>query len=67
MSLERSTLTVPEAAAALGVHRLTLYKLIRDGKSPVPYVQVGRRIVVPRAALERLLGETVAPRRKKAS
>ena len=48
------TLTVEEAAAALGVGRSTAYELARTGGIPV--IRLGRRIVVPTAALAELLG-----------
>jgi excisionase family DNA binding protein len=51
----RGTLTVPEAAELLGVHKLTAYDAIRRGDFPVPVIKVGRRYVVPVAALDRLL------------
>ncbi len=50
-----ATCDVPSAAKILGVHPLTLYSAIRRGESPVPVIRIGRRILVPRAALERLL------------
>ena len=50
-----ATHSVASAAKILGVHPLTLYAAIRRGESPVPIIRVGRRILVPRAALERLL------------
>jgi len=58
--VDRSTLNIDEAAQALGVNRLTLYSAIRNGESPVPVIKIGRRLVVPKAALDRLLaGEDV--------
>jgi len=48
------TLSVPDAARRLGVGRNTLYDAIKRGE--VPSIRVGRRLVVPIAALERLLG-----------
>lgn len=33
--------SVPEAAERFGVHEKTLYRLIRDGKSPVPAYLIG--------------------------
>ncbi len=50
-----ATLDVPSAARVLGIHPLTLYSAIRRGESPIPVIRIGRRILVPRAALERLL------------
>lgn len=48
-------LTVDEAAAALGLHRQSVYAAIRNGE--LPAVRVGRKILVPREALERYLTE----------
>ncbi|MEE9201814.1 MAG: helix-turn-helix domain-containing protein [Dehalococcoidia bacterium] len=53
---EKLTLTVPQAAQALGICRGTAYEAARRGE--LPTVRIGRRLLVPRAALERLL-ETV--------
>lgn len=52
----RATLTVDEAAALCGVSRGTAYEAIRRGD--LPHLRLGRRIVVPRARLLALLGET---------
>lgn len=51
--MEKRTLSVREAAAILGVHHLTVRKAIARGE--LPGVRVGRRVLVPRRALERLL------------
>jgi excisionase family DNA binding protein len=53
--LDRGTYDVPEAADRLGVHKLSVYKAIREGTFPVPVITVGRRYVIPKAALDRLL------------
>ena len=55
MEPQRDTLTVSEAAERLGIHRLTAYSAIRRGGFPVDVIKVGRRLVVPRVALDRLL------------
>jgi excisionase family DNA binding protein len=47
--IDRLTLTVPEAANALGLGRNTVYDLIRQGH--LPHLRVGRIIRVPQAAL----------------
>jgi excisionase family DNA binding protein len=52
-AMERQTLTVEEAARLLGVGRSTAYLAVRRGDLPV--IRIGRRYVVPRLALERLL------------
>jgi excisionase family DNA binding protein len=48
---EKMLMSVREAAQALGIGRDTAYGLIRDGR--LPAVRVGRRVLVPRTALER--------------
>lgn len=46
-------LSVPETARRLGVGRNTLYDAIQRGE--IPTLRIGRRILVPTAALDRLL------------
>ena len=53
MQQERQTLTVEEAAKLLGVSRGSAYEAVRSGELPV--VRLGRRLLVPRQALDRLL------------
>jgi len=43
----------PEVARALGVSRSTIYKAVKRGEIPV--VKIGGRLLVPKAALARLL------------
>lgn len=50
---ERHTLTVDETAERLGISRNGAYDAIRRGE--LPALRLGRRLVVPRAALDRLL------------
>ncbi len=50
---ERATLTIEEAARVLGISRKLAYRLARQGG--LPAVRLGRRWVISRAALERLL------------
>ena len=55
----RATLTIPEAAALLGVSRNTAYVTARrDGElAGVPVIRIGgRRLVVPRVPLLEVLG-----------
>jgi excisionase family DNA binding protein len=49
------TFTVDEAAALLGLSRNLAYAGVASGE--IPSVKIGRRILVPRLALERLLAE----------
>jgi excisionase family DNA binding protein len=51
---ERLTLTINEAAKALGVGRHTLYEAVRAGK--VPTIRMGRRVVIPKYALLTFMG-----------
>ena len=53
MISDRDVLTVPEAARALRVSPRTYYAAAARGE--VPAVRIGRRLVVPGAALKRLL------------
>ena len=50
---KRLTFTVVEAATLLGIGRNSAYEAIKSGI--LPSVQIGRRILIPRAALERFL------------
>ena len=51
---DRATLDLwPAAARLLGISRTTVYAAARRGD--IPTLRIGRRILVPRAALERLL------------
>ena len=47
------TISVPQAAALLGVSRGAVYKAARSGE--LPSIRLGRRVLVPRAALDRLI------------
>ena len=55
----RLTWTVPEAARLLGISKDCAYDAARRGDLPVRFI--GRRVVVPRTALLRLLDEAHAP------
>ena len=50
----RLVLTVTEAAAALGISRAHAYELV--ARRELPSLRLGRRIVVARRELERLIG-----------
>ena len=50
---DRLTLTPKEACRLLGLSRGLMYEAIRTGQ--IPSIRIGRRILIPRAALERLL------------
>jgi len=53
MVTEKLTHTVEEAASLLGVSRNSAYALARTGA--LPTIRLGKRLLVPKAALERLL------------
>ena len=50
---ERLTYTLNEAARRLGISRALAYEAAHRGELPV--CRIGRRMLVPRAALQRLL------------
>ncbi|MGH9068888.1 MAG: helix-turn-helix domain-containing protein [Acidimicrobiales bacterium] len=52
-------LSVEEAARALGISRGLAYELVARGE--LPHLRLGRRIVVPRIALQALLARAVEP------
>jgi excisionase family DNA binding protein len=53
MEIQRMTVTVEEAATILGVGRNKAYEAARSGE--IPAIRIGKRLLVPRAALKRLL------------
>lgn len=62
---DRLAMSVEEASRALGISKSLGYELVASGK--LPAVRLGRRIVVPRVALERFLaGEAKSAPRESA-
>ena len=55
-SLTAETLDAEELAARLGVSTWTVYESARRGDCPVRPIKVGRRLVWPKAQVDRLLG-----------
>lgn len=55
---DRATVTVSEAAGRLGIGRNAAYEAARRGE--IPTIRIGKRILVPLAALERLLSGNAA-------
>jgi excisionase family DNA binding protein len=51
---ERKTLTIPEVAKRLRISRTLAYEAARRGE--IPTLKIGKRILVPVAALEKKLG-----------
>jgi excisionase family DNA binding protein len=47
-------LTVPDAARLLGISRTHAYELVARGE--LTHVRLGRRIVIPKHAIETMLG-----------
>jgi excisionase family DNA binding protein len=50
-------LTIDEAAAVLRISRQSAYEAARRGE--IPTIRLGRRILVPRRALEALIGAEI--------
>jgi len=50
---DRLAFSVGEARKLLGLSRGLMYEAIRTGQ--IPSISIGRRILIPRAALEKLL------------
>ncbi len=55
MDRERLTLTVAEVAKILGIGRANCYQCIKQGS--IPSLRFGHRIVIPKAALMKMLTE----------
>jgi excisionase family DNA binding protein len=51
--MEKLTMTIEEAGAALGLSRATAYKLAHDGT--LPTIRLGRQLKVPKIQLERMM------------
>lgn len=52
---DKLTLSVEETAKLLGIGRNLCYDRVKTGEIPV--IKIGRRLLVPRSALEKLLAE----------
>ena len=55
----RATVTVGEAGRILGISRGLAYEMAKQNRLPI--IRLGRRMVVPKAALERMLAEAGKP------
>lgn len=53
--IQKLAYNLGEAATALGVTYRAVYRMVRSGQ--IRSVRVGRRIIIPRSAIEELLGE----------
>ncbi len=54
----RETMTVEEAGKVLGVGRAAAYRAV--GRGDIPALRVGKKILIPRLALDRLLREAAS-------
>lgn len=53
--MKRHTFTIPEVARMFGLSKNSAYAAARSGQ--IPTIRIGDRYIVPRSALEKLLGE----------
>jgi excisionase family DNA binding protein len=51
--MDQLTMTVEEAACALGINRNSAYEAARNGE--LPAIRIGRRLLVPKAAFAKML------------
>ncbi len=58
----RPLLSVREAATLLGMDPSTLYRAVKRGEVPFPVIQLGGRLRIPRAAIDRLIDGEVSRR-----
>jgi excisionase family DNA binding protein len=63
--VECLTFTVEQAGEALGIGRNLAYEAVERGE--IPSVKIGRRVLVPRAALEEMLRSAAMESRKLAA
>ena len=57
---EKKVLTIMEAAEELGISKGSAYEAARTGT--IPTIRIGRRLIVPRAAFERMLEQAGEPK-----
>ncbi len=57
---EKVAFSIAETAKRLGIGRNQAYEAARSGE--LPTIRIGRRLLVPKVALDRLLAEGRAPR-----
>jgi excisionase family DNA binding protein len=53
MQAQKLTLTIEETGKQLGIGRNAAYSAVKKGE--IPSIKIGRRLLVPRVALDRLL------------
>lgn len=54
---ERLTVDCAVVFRLLGISRNTGYSLIRRGEFPLPVIKVGKKLLVPKIAITKLLGD----------
>ena len=57
---EKKVLTILEAAEELGISKGSAYEAARSGK--IPTIRIGRRLIVPRVAFDRMLEQADEPK-----
>ena len=55
MVVERLVYTIEESAEMLGIGRSKAYEAAQTGE--IPTIRIGRRLLVPKVALDRMLAE----------
>ncbi len=60
MNNEKLTFTVSETASLLGLSRNSAFKGVMTGE--IPHIRVGKRILIPRRALEARLASAGKPK-----
>lgn len=57
---EPSTYSVVQAAQILGISSKALYDALAAGTSPIKAIRIGRRVLIPKAALEAVLSQAAS-------
>ena len=55
VTIERLTVDASVAFKALGISRNTGYSLIQRGEFPLPVIKAGKRLLIPKVEIEKLL------------
>ena len=63
MNDNKMVLTVSEVSKKLGLSRNSTYEGLRRGE--IPYIRVGKRLLIPKAALDNLLSGAEGARSEK--
>ncbi len=56
---DKKVLTIIETAKELGISKGSAYEAARTGE--IPTIRIGRRLIVPRAALDKMLDQAGEP------